>query len=104
MSRKIEIQEALWVVCMACIGLLFIILLYQSGGIMAEFSKTGDTNIPLLFWMLVTIYISLCVSVFVLLRDSEPAEFKITALILTGVVPIVVIVLIIVKLLNLENH
>lgn len=102
MSRKIEIKEALWVVCMASIGLLFVVLLHQSGGIMGEYSRTGNTNIPLSFWALATIYLSLCVSVFILLRESEPIEFKITAFVLTGVVPIVGILLIIVNLLGLE--
>ena len=104
MSRNIEIKEGLWIVCMSCIGLLFIILLHQSGGIMAEYSETGNTQIPLSFWVLVTIYISLCISVFFLLNESTPIIFKITGCIITGIVPIVTILLIIINLLILEHQ
>jgi len=102
MDRKIEIKEALWVVSVSCIGLIFLILLHQSGGVMAECSETGTAKIPLSFWVWVTVYVSFCSSVFILLKESESIEFKIHAFILTGIVPIVAILLIILNLLNVE--
>ena len=101
-SRSVEIKEGLWIVAVACIGLLFLVLLHQSGGIMAEFSESGKKDIPILFWVLVTIFLTFCISVFVLLKNSKPIEFRITAFLLTGVAPIVAILFIVFNLLNLE--
>jgi preprotein translocase subunit SecG len=100
--KSLEIKEALWVLSMACIGLLFVVLLHQSGGIMAEFSRSGDSTIPFSFWILVTVLLFFCVSVFVLLKSSESKDFKFTAMLLTGVVPIVAVLFIVINLINLE--
>lgn len=69
---------------------------------MAEYSKTGITNIPLSFWVWVTIYITFCISVYILLKESESIEFKILGFVLTGIVPMVAILFIVLNLLNLE--
>lgn len=88
-SKWIEVREGLWVVAMASIGLLLLMLLHQSGGVMAEFENSGDKTVPPSFWVLSAIYLGVSLSIFPLLRESSPPEFRITAYILTGLAPIV---------------
>lgn len=89
LSKGTEIREGLWVVAMASIGMLLLLLLHQSGQVMAEFEKSGSKSIPVSFWIVSIVYLSASFSIFPLLRSSSPPEFRITAYVLTGAAPIV---------------
>ena len=100
-DRTVEIKEGLWIVAMSCIGLLFIALLHQSSQVMGQYSESGKVDISVSFWVLATIYLAASISVFPLLKDSKPIEFKVTAYIFTGVVPIAALLMLVFNLLKL---
>lgn len=74
---------------MAGIGILFLIILYQSGQVMAAYDESGQGNISVLYWVLVFAILALCALIPILLRDSEPMEFKVLAILFTAIVPVV---------------
>jgi len=100
-SRSIEIKEALWVASMSGIGILFLMLLNKSGRIMAEFSESGIGTIPISFWIVTTLILCLCISVFILLKDSHSKEFKVVGIVLTGIAPAVATLMIVLSVLKL---
>ena len=102
-KKVVEIKEAFWFVVTACIGLILLILLHQSGDVMGNFTQSGKKTIPTSFWILATIYLVASISVFPLLKDSKPVEFKVLGCLLTGVVPIVTLLLVVYNLLKLGN-
>lgn len=102
MSDRTDIKEALWVTAMAGIGLLFLIVFYQSGQVMSTYAQTGQGEISLVYWLLVAAFLFLCTLVPVLLKDSEPL-FKVIAILLTAIAPAVTMVLVVANLWYLTH-
>ena len=100
-DRAVEIKEALWIVAISCVGLLLLGLLHQSSDVMGVYTESGKIEIPPSFWLLATVYLAASLSVFPLLKDSQPADFRITAYVLTGAAPIVLLLLVVANLLAL---
>ena len=100
-GRSIEIKEALWVASMSGIGLLFLLLLNRSGRIMAEFTETGISTIPISFWIVTVVVLCLCVSVFFLLKDSKSMEFKVVGIVLTCFAPALATLIIVINIVKL---
>ncbi len=100
-SHSIEVKEALWVASMAGIGILFLILLNKSGRIMVNYSESGISVIPLSFWIVATAILCLCASIFILLKDSKSVELKVVGITLTGILPIVATLMIVVNVMKL---
>jgi hypothetical protein len=96
-SDKNDIKEALRFTVMAGIGLLFIIVLYQSGEVMATYTETGEGKVPVGYWPLVTVFLFLCALIPVLLRGSEPM-FKVIAISLTAIAPALAIAFVVANL------
>lgn len=84
-------KEALWFAVLAGIGMLFLLLFYVTDRITAAHLATGESSIPVLYWLLVAIPLLLCSLVPFLLRGSE-VFFRINAIVLTAILPAVAIV------------
>ena len=80
MSRETEIKVALWVFCMAVIGLAFLVLPHRSGAIMAAHAAAGYARTSVTFWLPVTVILLFRIAMFVLLKKAEPLEFRVSAL------------------------
>jgi len=90
-----DMKEALWVVAMAGIGMLFVIIFYQSGQVIAEYTEMGEASISGTFWVCVAVALSLCAMVPYLLKDSKGLPFKLIAILLTAITPAVTVVLVV---------
>ena len=75
----------------AGIALLVLVILYQSGEIIAARAVTEGVSIPGVYWIAVVACLSLCGLVPYLLKDSDPMDFRIIAILLTAVAPAVLI-------------
>ena len=102
-GRSVEIREALWVAAMACMGLLLLVLLHQSSDVMGEYAQSGELKIPASFWLSAVSFLVVNFSVFPLLKNSKPVGFKVLAYILTGIVPTVVLLFVVLNLLMSGN-
>ena len=83
--------EAVWFAVLAGIGMLFLLLFHVTGRITAAHLATGESSIPVLYWLLVAVSLLLCALVPFLLRGSE-LFFRINAIVLTALLPAVAIV------------
>jgi len=93
-------KEAIWFGVVAGIGLLVLIILYQSSGIIGLHAGTGQASNPGIFWVVVVLCLSLCALVPYLLKESTPRDFKIIAILLTSVAPAVLIGFVLFSLWN----
>jgi hypothetical protein len=84
-------KEAIWFGVVAVIALLVLIILHQSSGVIGAHTGTEEASTPGVFWVLVVTCLSLCALVPYLLKNSSPLDFKIIAILLTGVVPAILI-------------
>lgn len=84
-------KEAIWFGVVAGIALLVLVILYESSGIIGAQAGTEEASTPGVYWVLVMICLSLCALVPYLLNDSRPLDFKIIAILLTGVAPAVLV-------------
>jgi len=96
-------KEALWVVAMAGIGLLFLVILYQMGQVMAAHAETGQARISETMWAGVAVALSLCAIIPYLLKDSKGLPFKVTAIVMTSITPAVTILFIVANLWHLTQ-
>ncbi len=92
------VREAMWVACMAAIGLLVLLLLHQSGEVMARFAATGRATIPVGPWVVATLSLTLCALIPWLLRDSQPRGFRVLAILFTALVPAALVVFLVANL------
>ena len=83
------------------VGLLLLLLLHQSSDVMGSYAATGDADIPGPSWIISIIYLAASMPVFPLLKHCNPLCFRITANVLTGIAPEVMLVMITVNLLSL---
>ena len=97
-------KEALWVVAMAGIGLLFLVILYQMGQVMAAYTETGQARISGAMWACVGVALFLCAMIPYLLKDSKGLPFKVTAIVMTSIAPTVTILFIVANLLQLTQE
>jgi len=97
-------KEALWVVAMAGIGLLFLVILYQMGQVMAAHAETGQARISGTMWASVGTALSLCALIPYLLKDSKGLPFKVIAIVMTSIAPAVTILFIVANLLQLTQE
>lgn len=86
-----EKKEAIWFAVVAAIGVLVLVILYQSSGIIEAYSGAEGAHTPAFYWVLVSLCLGLCALVPYLLSNSKPMDFKIIAILLTAVAPAVVI-------------
>lgn len=91
-------KEALWFAVVSGIGMLFIIILIESSEAVAAYAETQAGSIPGSYWALVCIFLSLCALVPYLLYNSKPMDFRISAIVLTAIVPAATVVFITLKL------
>ena len=84
-------KEAIWFAVVAGIALLVLAILHQSSGVIGAHTGTEEASTPGVYWILVVTCLSLCALVPYLLKDSRPLDFKIIAILLTGVAPAVLI-------------
>jgi len=84
-------KEAAWFAVVAGIALLVLVILYQSGEIIAARAMKEGVSIPGVFWISVVACLSLCGLVPYLLKDSQPMEFRIIAILLTAMAPVILI-------------
>lgn len=84
-------KEAAWFAAVSVIAVLVLIILYQSGEIIAARAVTEGVGIPGVFWISAVACLSLCGLVPYLLKDSEPMDFRIIAILLTAVAPAILI-------------
>lgn len=98
MHDRNDLCEALWVVSMAGIGLLFLVILYLTGQVMAAYEATAGGDIPVAYWALVGVFVLLCALIPVLLRNSQPPGFRILAILFTAVAPVATVALIVANL------
>lgn len=91
------VREAMWIACMAAIGLLVLLLLHLSGEVMARFAATGAATIPARFWVAVVVSLALCALIPWLLRDSE-SGLRVLATLMTALAPAAVILFLVVNL------
>jgi len=92
------VREAMWVSCMAAIGILVLLLLHLSGKVMARQAALGEATIPTGFWLVVVALLALCALVPWLLRDSQPPSFRVLATLLTALIPAAVTLFLVVNL------
>ena len=86
-----EKKEAIWFGVVAVIALLVLVILHQSGEIVADFMMLEEPSVPVIYWVLIVVCLSLCALVPYLLKDSKEMDFKIIAILLTSVAPIALI-------------
>jgi len=86
-----DIREAIWFAVVACIAMLVLVILYQSGPIIGLHAGTDDATTPGVYWFLIAVCLSLCAIVPYLLKNSKPADFKIIAILLTAAAPAAII-------------
>ncbi len=84
-------KEAIWFGVVAGIAMLVLVILHQSSGFIGAQAGTEEASIPGVYWVLVVTCLSLCALVSYLLKNSSPLDFKIIAVLLTGVAPAVLI-------------
>ncbi len=84
-------KEAIWFAVVAGIALLVLVILHQSSGVIGAYTGTKEASTPGVYWVLVVTCLSLCALVPYLLKNSSPLDFKIIAVLLTGVAPAVLI-------------
>lgn len=84
-------KEAAWFAVVAGIALLVLVILYQSGEIIAARAVTEGVSIPGVFWISLVACVSLCGLVPYLLKESKPMDFRILAILLTAVAPMILI-------------
>lgn len=80
-------KEAIWLVVVTGIGMLFLIIFQESNTLMTAYTETGEGEISGVLWALTALHLALCALVPYLLSKSEPLDFKISAILLTSVAP-----------------
>ena len=92
MQREVnDKKEAIWFAVVSIVALLVLVILHQTGEIVGARTGAEVANIPGVYWMLVVVCLSLCMLVPYLLKDSKSMEFKVIAILLTGLAPTVVV-------------
>jgi hypothetical protein len=92
------VREALWVACMAAIGLLVLLLLHLSGKIMVQVEAAGQAPITPGFWFVVALTLGLSALIPWLLRDSQPVGFRVLAVLFTALAPALLVLFLVVNL------
>jgi hypothetical protein len=84
-------KEAVWFAVVSAIALLVLVILHQSGEIIGARAAVEEASIPIVYWVLVVVCLSLCALVPYLLKESKPLDFKIIATLLTALAPAVLV-------------
>jgi len=92
------VREAMWITCMAAIGLLVLLLLHLSGKAMAHFAEAGQATIPTGFLLVAAVTLALCALIPWLLRDSESRGFRVLAIVMTALLPAALTLFLVVNL------
>jgi hypothetical protein len=84
-------KEAAWFAVVSVIALLILVILHQSGEIIGARAGMEEVSVPVVYWVFVVACLGLCALVPYLLRESTPLDFKIIAILLTALAPVVLI-------------